>query len=80
MAGSPSITNSQRHPAMPPKPMQAEQRAGHRTADDGGDRHRRHEQRDDAGALFAREPVGEVEDDAGKEARLGDAEQKALSA
>jgi hypothetical protein len=57
--------------------MQFEQRARHRASDHGRKRHRRHEQRDDACPLPRREPIGEIEDDAGEEARFGDAQQKA---
>jgi hypothetical protein len=51
--------------------------ARQRIAEDAGQRDRRHEDRDHARAVVRREPVGQVEDDAGEEARLGQAEQEA---
>jgi hypothetical protein len=57
--------------------VQPEQCTRDRRADHGRDRHRRHEQRHDARALPRREPEGEIEDDAGKEARFRHPEQKA---
>jgi hypothetical protein len=65
-------------PALQPAdPVQLEQRAGHRSADQGRERHRRHEQGDDARPLPRRKPISEIEDDAGEEARFRDAQEKA---
>jgi hypothetical protein len=57
--------------------VEGEKRPGHRTADDGGDRDRSHENRDDAGAGPAREPISEVEDDPRKKSGFRDPEQEA---
>ena len=54
-----------------------QQRAGDRRAQHGREWCCRHEQCGHRGALACREPVGEIEDDAGKEAGLRDAEQEA---
>ncbi len=51
--------------------------AGQRAADDAGDRDADHEPRGHARATVGRIPVRQVEDDAGEEAGLGDAEQEA---
>ena len=51
--------------------------AGDRRPDHARQRHGGHEQPDDLGALLGREPVGEIEDHAREEPRLGGAEQEA---
>ncbi len=76
-AGSPSSRNSHCQPRSPSDAVHAQQRFRHRRADDHRDRRRHHEQRIRAGALGRRNPVGEVEHHAGKEARLGDAQHDA---
>ena len=48
----------------------------HGRPDGGGDRAGHHEDPDDAGPVGAGEPAGEVEDHAGEQSRLGDAEQE----
>src|SRR5213079_1505569 len=54
-----------------------EERARDRPAEHAGERRRRHEGRDGASALPRGEPVGEIEDHAGEETRLGKTEQQA---
>ncbi len=56
--------------------VKAEQVARDRRADHGRDRHRDGERGEDAGAILGRIPVGEIEDDAGKEPRFRHAEQE----
>ena len=53
-----------------------EQEAGEWGADDAGERGGGHELGDGAGPFFGREPIGEIEDHAGEEAGLGDAEEE----
>ncbi len=77
MAGSPSITNSQCQPLSPPRPCSSSSAPEIGPSHQGGERDRRHEQRDDARPLARREPIGEIEDDAGEEAGFGDTEQEA---
>ena len=60
-------------PRAVPALRYVENPAGERAANDARHRDGGHEQRDDAGAMLTRVPVGEVEDDAGKETGLGDA-------
>ena len=57
--------------------VHAEDDAGNRRADHRGQRNRRHERADDAATIDRGEPQRQIEDDAGKEAGLGEAEQRA---
>ncbi|CAB5629194.1 Uncharacterised protein [Pseudomonas aeruginosa] len=57
--------------------VELQQPAGQRTAQHQRQRQAEIEQAERLGAAALREPVGEVEDDAGEEARLGDAQQEA---
>ena len=73
----PSTRNSHCQPLKPQVPSSSSRRARQRSADHPGDGRAGHEERHGAGALAGREPLGQVVDDAGEEARLGGAEQEA---
>ena len=65
-------------PALePPKAVEAQQRGRDRRSQRDRDRQRQGKARVDTGAIAIREPVGEVEDEAGEQAGLGKAEQEA---
>ncbi len=73
----PSRRKSHCHPAQPEGALELHQDARQRPADDAGQRGGRHEEGDGPGALCGREPVRQVQDHAGEETRLGDAEREA---
>ena len=77
IVGRPSAMNMICQPLRPNRPSQAHQAGRDRRADRHRDRQADQEARDDAGMVAGREPVGEIEDQAGKEAGLAHAEQEA---
>ena len=72
-----SFEDEQPSPAVPPKPVDAHQRGGDRGADHVRCRDRHHEHGDGLRAILVPEPVRQVDDDAGEEAGLRDAKEKA---
>ena len=73
-----SLHDEQPLPAGNAEPaVEIEQEAGDQGAQDVGKRDCRHEDADDPGPVVRREPPGQVKDDAGKEAGLGNAEHEA---
>ena len=63
-------------PREPADPAQLQQRGGDRSADYAGERGGGEKQGEDPGPVPRRNPVREVEDHAGEEARLRDAEEE----
>src|SRR3569833_572172 len=67
-------------PLPAPQPhcaVKSEQQAGDRRADHGRDRHGHRKGGKEAGTVLRGIPVGQIQDDAGKESGFGDAEQEA---
>ena len=76
--GGQTLENEQPVPAFESaESVQLEERAGYRPSHHRCDRYCQHEQGDDARPLARGEPIGEIKDDAGEEARFSHAEQEA---
>ena len=72
-----ALADKQPLPALePPNPVHAEDQPGYRGADHRRYRDRGHEATDHASAILRREPVGQEQNDSGKETGLGRAEQE----
>src|SRR6185436_12447881 len=75
--GRGTLEQEQPVPALKTVPaVELEQQARERLADDGRERNGDHKPRHGARALRAGKPAAQVIEDAGQEARLGDAEQE----
>ena len=72
-----ALDQEQPLPAAQAELRMVEQQARHGPADHARDRGGRHEERDGARPVLRREPVRQVQDDAGEEPRLAGAEQEA---
>ena len=73
-----ALDDEQPLPSLQPhRAVKAKQQAGDRRADHGGNRDGNRKGRQKARAIFRRIPVGQIQDDAGKKSRFGDAEQEA---
>jgi hypothetical protein len=70
-----SVRNRRSPGSTAPEPL--EQKPGHERAQNVGYWKRRHEHTDDARTVVGWEPPGQIEDDAWKETRLGNAKQEA---
>ena len=75
-AGRPSSTNSHCQP-LPSEPIDIQEQPGDGGAESEAQRDRDNEAGHGAGAIAHGKPVREVDDDARKEARLGNSEEKA---
>jgi hypothetical protein len=64
-------------PAQPQSPVQLQQRARDDSRNRVGARHREEQGGNDTGAIFRGEPIGKVQDHAGKETRLRHSQEKA---
>ena len=76
-AGRPSTQEQPLPSAQPQRAVERQQRFGDRRADDHRHGNGHHEQGAGPRAMRRRHPVGEIEDDAREEPRLGDAQQHA---